>query len=318
MSPYPTCFGPVLLFGATFFWALSNVLFSFASKSISTPVAIFWVYFIQTMYSLFLYSPGKKDLTRAKLFPVFSMAFYLILSTAALGLANPADCLAIASIQIFITPVLSKIILNQQFQLQILLPSIIVCTTGMCLLVQPSFLFKGEPMTFINYVGLLSEAVGVIGLSFLLCLQRITHQSEYELAFWSNAIVASVFLFSSIFQIVGQTYDLKSVAYLLACATSMFIGTVTSFAGWKHTVPVVSSMISQSNLAFTFLLSCFVGFETEVGLEKLCGLFLIFGSVLGYLLLTRKNIHRDIVVGPFMSRILGIDSHKESYFEEEL
>jgi len=174
-------------------------------------------------------------------------------------------------------------------------------------------------MTFINYVGLLSEAFGVIGLSFLLVFQRITHQSEYELAFWSNAIVASVFLFSSIFQIVGQTYDLKSSAYLLACATSMFIGTILSFAGWKHTVPVVSSMISQSNLAFTFLLSCFVGFETEVGLEKLLGLFLIFGSVVGYLMLTRKSMNRDVVVGPFMSRLLDIDSHKEwTYFDEEL
>jgi len=174
-------------------------------------------------------------------------------------------------------------------------------------------------MTFTNYIGLLCEAVSVIGLSFLFCLQRITHQSEYELAFWSNAIVACVFLLSATFQIIGHTYIIKSSIYLIACATSMFIGTILSFSGWKHTVPVVSSMISQSNLAFTFLLSCVVGLETRVGLDKLIGLFLIFGSVVTYLMLTKKNMNRDVIVGPFMSRLLNIDSHRKStYFDEEL
>ena len=78
-------------------------------------------------------------------------------------------------------------------------------------------------------------------------------------------------------------------------------------------------MIAQSNLAFTFVMSCFVGLETEVGVDKFLGLVLIFSSVLSYLILTRDDEVCEVEVGPIMSHLLGLEhSKKHLYFDEEL
>lgn len=175
-------------------------------------------------------------------------------------------------------------------------------------------------MTDVNVMGLMFEMVGIFGLSFLFCLQRITHQSEYELTFWSNATVSLSFLFSAAFQThLSLELNYKSITYIIVCAVVMFIGTVLSFAGWKQTEPFISSMIAQSNLAFTFVMSCFVGLETEVGVDKFLGLVLIFSSVLFYLILTKNDEVCEVEVGPITSHLLGLEhSKKHLYFDEEL
>jgi len=289
-------FGPFLLLIASLTWGLGNVLYNFLSADYPISESLFGVYLVSAVVILPFFRFGRIDNWNHAIKQLSAMTTYDITSVLAYGLSNPNDITAILALSIFFTPVLSYIIQGKQFYKIQLILIVIWSFVGMLFLVQPPILFFEETtFTKYNLLGYALAVVATFARSLLIILQNKERVDEMSMTFLCPVAV-SILTGTKSF-ITKPQWDFSMEPMIIICVVGILypVGTFCSFAGWAITDPMLSALVYQTQLVFTYIFTVLFQVETNTGYLKILGVFLVLSSVCTYQMLDnwQKNQHSN-------------------------
>jgi len=276
-------FGPFLLTMAALSWAVGNVLYHFISYYYPVTESMFGVYLLSAVVVAPFFRFGRIDDWKTASKQLFLMVIYHITSAIAYAWSNPNDVTAILTLSIFMTPILAYFMTGKQFYKLQLLLILLWSFTGIVCLVQPPILFFEETtFTRYNLFGYALAVVATLARSLLIIYQNQEKVDEMSMTFWTPTVVSVIFGSKSMFGDHNWDFSLEPVLLIVAIAILYQIGTFCSFAGWARTDPMISALVYQTQMVFTFLFAVLVGVENDTGIVKVGGIILVLSSVCTY------------------------------------
>lgn len=286
LNTFYALFGPFLLVIASLTWAVGNVLYHFISYYYPVTESMFGVYFISSVVVLPFFRTGRIDNWKNATKQLFAMVVYHICSAIGYAWSNPNDITAILTLSIFCTPILAYIITGKKFRKLQLLLILLWSFSGIVCLVQPPILFFEETsFTRYNIIGYVLAAVATFARSVLIIFQNQEKVDEMSMTFYTPTAVSIIFGAKSAMGEHDYDFSFKPVILIVSIAVLYQIGTFCSFAGWARTDPMISALVYQTQVVFTFIFSVILGVENNTGILKICGIILVLSAVCTYQLL---------------------------------
>jgi len=290
-------FGPLLLTTAALAWAIGNVLYHFISHYYPVTESMFGVYLLSAVVVAPFFRFGRIDDWRTASKQLFLMVIYHITSAIAYAWSNPNDVTAVLTLSIFMTPILAYFMTGKQFHKLQLLLILLWSFTGIVCLVQPPILFFEETtFTRYNLFGYALAVIATLARSLLIIYQNQEKVDEISMTFWTPTVVSVIFGSKSMFGDHNWDFSLEPVLLIVAIAILYQIGTFCSFAGWARTDPMISALVYQTQMVFTFLFAGLVGVEKDTGIVKVVGVILVLSSVCTYQLLDHWRAQKEFEV----------------------
>jgi len=282
---------------AAFSWAVGNVLYHFISYYYPVTESMFGVYLLSAVVVAPFFRFGRIDDWRTASKQLFLMVIYHITSAIAYAWSNPNDVTAILTLSIFMTPILAYFMTGKQFYKLQLLLILLWSFTGIVCLVQPPILFFEETtFTRYNLFGYCLATVATLARSLLIIYQNQEKVDEMSMTFWTPTVVSVIFGSKSMFGEHNWDFSLEPVLLIVAIAILYQIGTFCSFAGWARTDPMISALVYQTQMVFTFLFAVLVGVEEDTGIVKVGGIILVLSSVCTYQIIDHWRAHKEAEV----------------------
>jgi len=278
--------GPISLFVAALSMASANVMYSyFGDKASNKTAVLFWTSTTQVVFLAPFCVTFK--IQNIYSFAAGTTAMFLInaCGSVAFLFADPNDITAIISTCIFITPLLSYLFFRIRFNRCVLPLMTCTCFAGIILLVQPPFIFHSTSLTLTNGLGYCFAFINMLSHAFLMCIQRVSHESDIAMIFWALVLISMITGAVCIF----THSDFLPLPHLPMFAISALLNCFSFFLlmkGWSLTDPRASSMILQNQTLFTFFLSWVFGMEKDNVLIKAMGVITVIFSTLVYLWFT--------------------------------
>merc|ERR550519_89568 len=187
--------GVFYLLLASLLWASGNITISLICPAyIDVTKVNFYIFFFWSLMSLPFYRTGKiQNLKQFLLQHVLNTA-YQSFATIAYAFANPNDCIAIISMSIFATPVLSYLMINQRFNVKVLVSILLYSFVGVLLLIQPPFLNPLHEITGRNMIGYGMAIIVIIARSTLIVLQSAHAEDSTSLTMWAGVSLSGISL----------------------------------------------------------------------------------------------------------------------------
>jgi len=282
--------GPILLLAAAFTWGLGNVLLSFVTQTVAADEAIFAVYAMSAVIIAPFYRPGaiKNFFNFSKQFIL--MTIYFMTSSLAFAYSDPNDVTAIFMLTIFITPMFARCILGTTFNMMRVTLTLFWSFSGIILLVQPPILlFRENVLTARNILGYGLAICALIARSLLTVYQNEEKVDEMAMTFWTPFGVCTIMGIKIAIGEPNWNFSLGPILIMVLIAALYQVGTFCSFMGWRMTDPMISALVYQSQIIFTFISYLFIDGFQNATILRVSGIFLVISSVCTYQYLENKE-----------------------------